>query len=116
LLARSATLRPSLTKPAPVDVGYKLGTAHRQSVWSSVEDSTLMLGPPRSGKGLHLVINSILDAPGAVITTSTRPDNLSLTMRARERVGAVAAFDPQHLAEGLPRGLRCSLLADAPTR
>ena len=38
-----------------------------------------MLGPPRSGKGLHLVINAILDAPGAVITTATRPDNIAVT-------------------------------------
>ena len=39
-------------------------------VWASVEDSMLLLGPPRSGKGLHLVIPMILDAPGAVVTTS----------------------------------------------
>ncbi|MGO1316877.1 MAG: type IV secretory system conjugative DNA transfer family protein [Cellulomonadaceae bacterium] len=108
LLARSGTLRPALTKPKPTDVGYQLGTAHRRSVWSSVEDSTLVLGPPRSGKGLHVVINAILDAPGAVITTSTRPDNLTATLRARERAGPVAVFDPQHLAASLPRGLRWS--------
>ncbi|MFE5291385.1 TraM recognition domain-containing protein [Isoptericola sp. NPDC056618] len=108
LLARSGTLRPSLTKPAPSDVGYLLGTARGKKVWASVEDSVLVLGPPRSGKGLHLVINSILDAPGPVITTSTRPDNLTATMKARERRGPVAVFDPQHLAEGLPSGLRWS--------
>ncbi len=108
LLARSGALRPSMTRPAPSDVGYLLGTAKGKSVWASVEDSVLVLGPPRSGKGLHLVINSILDAPGAVITTSTRPDNLTTTMRARERRGPVAVFDPQHLAEGLPTGLRWS--------
>ena len=74
----------------------------------SVEDSTLVLGPPRSGKGLHVVINAMLDAPGAVVTTSTRPDNLTTTLRARQRIGPVAVFDPQHLAEGLPAGLRWS--------
>lgn len=52
-------------------------------MWSSVEDSTLILGPPRSGTGLHLVINAILDAPGAVVTTSTRPDNIAATLAAR---------------------------------
>lgn len=35
-----------------------------------------VIGPPRSGKGLHIVIPAILDAPGPVVTTSTRPDNL----------------------------------------
>src|SRR5699024_7370124 len=62
----------------------------------------------RSGKGLHVVINAILDAPGAVVTTSTRPDNLTATLRARERTGPVAVFDPQRLAAGLPAGLRWS--------
>jgi type IV secretion system protein VirD4 len=73
-----------------------------------VEDSTLILGPPRSGKGLHVVINAILHAPGAVITTATRPDNIAATLRARERLGPVAVFDPQRLADGLPSGLRWS--------
>lgn len=108
LLARSGTLRPSHPNPAPSDVGYLLGSSKGRDVWASVEDSVLVLGPPRSGKGLHLVINAILDAPGAVITTSTRPDNLTATMKARQRRGPVAVFDPQHLAEGLPTGLRWS--------
>ena len=108
LLRRAGTLRPSLDKPRATDVGYLLGTSHGTRVWASVEDSILLLGPPRSGKGTHIVINSILDAPGAVVTTSTRPDNLTATLRARERRGPAAVFDPQHLADGLPAGLRWS--------
>ncbi|MFC8797022.1 type IV secretory system conjugative DNA transfer family protein [Promicromonospora sp. NPDC057138] len=110
LLKRSKTLRPSLRKPTPSQVGYQLGTAHGQGVWASVEDSLLVLGPPRSGKGLHMVVNAILDAPGAVVATSTRPDALTVTLKARERVGPVAVFDPQHLAKGLPAGLRWSIV------
>lgn len=108
LLARARTLRPSVHKPKAADVGYLLGRAHGQDVWASVEDSILLLGPPRSGKGLHVVINAILDAPGAVITTATRPDNIAATLRAREALGPVAVFDPQGLAAGLPAGLRWS--------
>ena len=108
LLKRAGTLRPSLDGPKPSDVGYLLGRSHGKRVWASVEDSILLVGPPRSGKGLHVVINAILDAPGAVVTTSTRPDNLTATLRARQRIGPVAVFDPQHLAEGLPAGLRWS--------
>ena len=107
LLRRAGTLRPSLETPGPADVGYLLGTSHGKQVWASVEDSILLLGPPRSGKGLHVVVNAILDAPGAVVTTSTRPDNLTATLRARQRDGR-PVFDPQHLAEGVPSGLRCS--------
>ncbi|GAA2006290.1 type IV secretory system conjugative DNA transfer family protein [Brevibacterium samyangense] len=109
LLRRAATLRPSLNEPTPSDVGYLLGRSRGRQVWASVEDSILLIGPPRSGKGLHVVINAILDAPGAVVTTSTRPDNLTATLRARQRDGRpVAVFDPQHLAEGIPAGMRWS--------
>ena len=109
LLRRAGTLRPSLATPTPADVGYLLGTSRGTGVWASVEDSILLIGPPRSGKTLHVVVNAILDAPGAVVTTSTRPENLTATLRARRRTGGpVAVFDPQHLAEGIPAGLRWS--------
>lgn len=109
LVKKAATLRPSLTeKPHPEEVGYLLGTGKGGQVWATVEDSILLIGPPRSGKGLHVVINAILDAPGAVITTSTRPDNLTATLKAREEKGKVAVFDPQQLAPGLPAGMRWS--------
>ncbi|GFZ89873.1 TraM recognition domain-containing protein [Nesterenkonia alkaliphila] len=108
LLSRAETLRPSLEAPSAEEVGYRLGHSRGHEVWASVEDSILIVGPPRSGKGLHLVIPAILDAPGAVVTTSTRPDNVTATLRAREKHGPVAIFDPQHLAQGLPSGLRWS--------
>lgn len=108
LLRRAGNLRPDLDSPRPQDVGYRLGVSKGTSVWASVEDSIMVIGPPRSGKGLHLVIPAILDAPGAVVVTSTRPDNLTATLRARRRIGPVAIFDPQHLAEGLPSGMRWS--------
>ena len=63
LLKRASTLRPSLESPGPGEVGYRLGTSKGQGVWASVEDSILLIGPPRSGKGLHIVIPAILDAP-----------------------------------------------------
>ena len=108
LLRRAGSLRPSLEKPSAADVGYRLGAFRGTEVWASVEDSMLLIGPPRSGKGLHIVIPMILDAPGAVVATSTRPDNLTATLRAREKKGPVALFDPQRLAEGVPAGMRWS--------
>ncbi len=109
LVRKAATLRPSLTgKVSPQEVGYLLGQGKGGQVWATVEDSILLIGPPRSGKGFHVVINAILDAPGAVITTSTRPDNLTATITARARTGKVAVFDPQQLAPGLPAGMRWS--------
>ena len=95
ILAQARTLRPSLPKPTPADAGYLLGTAHGEPVWASVERSILVIGPPGSGKGLHIAINAILDAPGPVITTSTKPDNLKATLTARAEQGPVGVFDPQ---------------------
>ncbi len=109
LLRRAGTLRPSVGSPAPDDVGIAIGFARGVRCWASVEDSITVLGPPRSGKGYHLVIPAILDYPGAVITTSTRADNLSATMSARETDGRpVGVFDPQGLAAGVPSALRWS--------
>jgi len=108
LLRRASSLRPSLPNPRELDVGHWLGRVGRIDCYCSVEDSMVLLGPPRSGKGLHFVIPMILDAPGAVITTSTRPDNLTATLAARKRAGPVAVFDPQRLAPGIPSATRWS--------
>lgn len=110
LLARAAQVRPSLAAggpPVPQQVGYRLGRARGRDLWCAVEDSALLIGPPRMGKGLHVVIPWVLDAPGPVVATSTRPDALAVTHHARAALGAVAIFDPQRLA-GLPGGLRWS--------
>src|SRR5699024_10938418 len=104
----TGTLRPSLNDRDPGDVGYRSGTSKGREVWGSVGDSILLIGPPRSGRGQRSVLPPIFAAPGAVVTTSTRPDNLTATLRARQRIGPVAVFDPQHLAEGIPAGLRWS--------
>src|SRR2546430_11795074 len=67
LVSRSGSLRPMLRTPRPGDPGHSLGRSRGVRCWASAEDSIVILGPPRSGKGLHLVIPMILDAPGAVI-------------------------------------------------
>jgi len=108
LTARAGDLRPSLVHPQVGELGHRLGSAHGVDCYASVEDSVVLLGPPRSGKGVHIVINAILDAPGAVITTSTRPDNLTAALDARSKVGPVAVFDPQRLAPGIPSATRWS--------
>jgi type IV secretory pathway TraG/TraD family ATPase VirD4 len=77
-------------------------------VYFSAEDSMIIVGPPRSGKGYYLVIRLILDALGAVIVTGTRPDNMAVTMHARASKGGVVVFDPQGLARGVPTGRRWS--------
>jgi type IV secretion system protein VirD4 len=108
LLKRASALRPGLAEVTPAALGHSLGRSRGVRCWASAEDSVVILGPPRSGKGLHLVIPLILDAPGAVITTSTRPDNLTATLKARSKRGDVAVFDPQRLAPGVANEVRWS--------
>jgi type IV secretory pathway TraG/TraD family ATPase VirD4 len=110
--ARARHARPDLAQPRRADprqVGLSLGRdAHsRMPLWGSVEDSYLYLGPPRSGKGVNLIIGQTLDAPGPVIVTATRPDTLRHTLPARDRLdGQVAVFDPQGIAGNKVPALR----------
>ena len=108
LLGKAPVLRPSLAKPRAVDVGFRLGRSRGVECWGCVRDSTVILGPPGAGKGLHLVVPMVLDAPGPLVTTSTRPDNLAVALAARARRGPVAVFDPQGLAPGVPSAARWS--------
>lgn len=105
---RIKKIRPALSRPKAGDGALRLGISEGVPVWSSLEESVCLIGPPRSGKGLHLLIGAILDAPGPVITTSSRADNLAATFRLRERHnGPVTLFDPQGLT-GLPSTLKWS--------
>ncbi|HRO95262.1 MAG TPA: type IV secretion system protein VirD4, partial [Citricoccus sp.] len=104
---KATKVRPSVKHPKPADGALLLGSAEGSPVWSCLEESVVLIGPPRSGKGLHLLIGAILDAPGPVITTSSRADNLAATATLRATKGPVALFDPQGLT-GQPTTLKWS--------
>ncbi|TCC52129.1 type VI secretion protein [Kribbella pittospori] len=103
---RGRSARPLASTSGPAEVGTLLGRSRGRECWASVEDSMIDVGPPRSGKGLHQIMSAIIDAPGAVVTTSTRPDNLAATLELRRAIGPVAIFDPQGL--GRVEGIRWS--------
>jgi type IV secretion system protein VirD4 len=108
VVKRGRFTRPGLAKPTVQDVSWTVGRSRGVTVHVSTEESMVIQGAPRSGKGLYIIINAILDAPGAVVTTSTRADNLVVTMRARSSGGRpVTVFDPQGMS-GLPSTLRWS--------
>lgn len=104
---RVGKVRPSIKKPKVTDGALRLGKAEGHEVFASLEESIVLIGPPRSGKGVHLLIGAILDAPGPVITTSSRADNLGATAELRKKKGPVALFDPQGLT-GQPSTLKWS--------
>lgn len=94
---------------APADVGLFLGYSYGVPVWVSVERPLYVLGPARSGKGVNFVINAILGAPGAVVTTSTRVDNMEATAICRAARGPVEVFNLDAVG-GRPHTIRWSPL------
>lgn len=94
---RAREVRPSIKRPKLPEAGLSFGQSQGQRVWSLFEDSVCLVGPPRSGKGLHLLISAIADAPGPVIATSSRADNYAATRELRAKRGPVTLFDPQGL-------------------
>ncbi|HEY3479864.1 MAG TPA: type IV secretory system conjugative DNA transfer family protein [Streptomyces sp.] len=103
---KAVTLKPSL-KPrsrwarrrVPVtEFAVRLARVGFQWIWSPVEDVTLTLGGPRSGKTGTLA-GRLLDAPGAAIATSTRTDLIDLTAKLRKQQGPVYVFNPSGMAK-----------------
>jgi type IV secretion system protein VirD4 len=121
LRARATILRPSLAslsrrerrKLAPTQLGVEVVRVGwglpGQRIWSSCEDATLRIGGPRTGKTLSLACHG-LDAPGALITTSTRLDLAEMLHEARRRRGAVHFFNPAGLG-GLASSVRWRVLS-----
>jgi type IV secretion system protein VirD4 len=105
---RAATVRPSLAglsrwrrlRLPTGEVAVLLCRVGVQRVWSSVEDVTLIFGGPRTGKTGWLA-GRVLDAPGALLVTSTRTDLHELCAPLRGRRGPVFVFNAVGLG-GLP--------------
>ncbi|MDX2971095.1 type IV secretory system conjugative DNA transfer family protein [Kribbella solani] len=104
LRKKAKIVRPSLAEvPAwkrrfvPLtQIGVTVATVGWVKVRSSAEDHTLTVAGPRAGK-TGLMMNHLLDAPGAVIATSTKTDILDVTRTQRANRGPVWVFDPDGL-------------------
>ena len=57
-------------------------------------EHVLCFAPTRSGKGVGLVVPSLLTWPGSVIVHDIKGENWQLTSACRARVGRVLLFDP----------------------
>jgi type IV secretion system protein VirD4 len=73
--------------------------------WAAgAEQTVLVLGPPRSGKTSAIVMPNVIGAPGAVVSTSTKPDVLLATW-SRRGGGTCYVFDPTS-SVALPDGVQ----------
>lgn len=89
----------------PHQVGWRLGQAGHSGpeLWVPFDRTTCVIGPQGSGKTLDLLVPALLDAPGGAMVTLTKPEDLFLTVEARQRDDRpVAVLDPFNLAPGLP--------------
>jgi type IV secretion system protein VirD4 len=91
---------------APVTAyAVRLGRAHLgRRVIASMEDQTLVLAAPRTGKSGWLA-DRIIDHPGAVVTTTTRTDLFGNTAPLRGQHGEVHVFNPEGIG-ALPSTFR----------
>ena len=98
---RAVVLRPSLAdlprrrrwRVRAGEVALPLARVGLLRVWSPIEDVVLVVGGPRRGKSGWLA-GRIIDAPGAVIATSTRVDLHTVTAGLRAGRGPVYVFNP----------------------
>ena len=72
--------------------------AFRVELRAKLEDSTIAVAPPRGHKTAAVVIPRVLDAPGAVVTTSTKADVLLATSTRRATLGTIWVFDAENIA------------------
>jgi len=94
LAAAGGGNHPIRRAPWTRDEGLIVGWLGRHEIAAIWEDSLLVLGPPRSGKSSSLIVPLLVEAPGAVVTTSTRPDVARANTHFRSQLGPVVAFDP----------------------
>lgn len=101
---KARVLRPSLRQVSwwrrlrvPIrELATPLARVGLLRVWSPIEDVTVRVGGPRTGKTGELA-GRILDAPGAVIATSTRTDLVDVTGPCRSERGPLHVFNPSGL-------------------
>ena len=69
-------------------------------VFARAEDQTLILSLPRSGKS-GMLGDRVIDHPGAVLVTESRPDIYTATAGYRARLGPIEVFNPENVS-GIP--------------
>lgn len=92
---RAKITRPDLTRKtrraaaaAQVAIPLHEAPVSRTPLWLPLENATGVIAPQQSGKTLMDLLHKVIDAPGGLITTSTKLDLFLLTARARERAGS----------------------------
>lgn len=97
--ALRAAKRFGLTWPG-IFLGISVVDGRR--LYADVESVALSIFGPRQGKSTSQVIPAVLDAPGAVVSTSNKPDVIDATRLYRQMLGWIWAFNPQKISPDKP--------------
>ena len=76
------------------DAGVVLGKVREGYLRHDGPEHVLCFAPTRSGKGVGLVVPTLLTWPDSLIVHDIKGENWSLTSACRARVGRVLKFDP----------------------
>lgn len=101
-------LRPELARTTPRPTVDRIAVYRGRDVntgvecYSTVRQSTYVVGPSESGKTSCVVIPEALDHDGPALIPSSRADVMAATWRSRADRGQVWAFDPLRSAPALP--------------
>lgn len=95
--ARWATAREIITANLISPAGVILGKFGRDYLRHDGPEHVLCFAPTRSGKGVGLVVPSLLTWPGSAIVHDIKGENWALTSRFRAGFGHILLFDPTNL-------------------
>lgn len=84
------------------DDAWSLLRVDRREIGSGPQSHALAIGPSRSGKSTGLAMPWVLEAPGAVVVTSTKRELAEWTGRARSQLGPCRIYAPLTPDEALP--------------
>jgi hypothetical protein len=88
----------------------RLGRAQwYRRVWARMEEQTMILAPPRTGKTGQLA-DRLYDHPGAALSITTRADVYNLTAGRRAQLGPVHVWNPENVG-GIGSTFRWNLVS-----
>lgn len=116
VMARRKEIRPDFVpegrRARVTDYAFYDGRCQGVKVYTTFETPTMLLAPSRVGKTQNVIAPRVIEAPGAVLSTSTKTELVRLTWEHREKLGGpMLICDPEGVGAeaGLPGSVQWCL-------
>ncbi|MFD1836332.1 type IV secretory system conjugative DNA transfer family protein [Brachybacterium rhamnosum] len=116
VMARRKQIRPDFVpegrRPRVTDYAFYDGRCQGVKVYTTFETPTMLLAASRVGKTQNVIAPRLIEAPGAVLSTSTKTELVRLTWEHREKLGGpMLICDPEGVGAeaGMPGSVRWCL-------